>query len=334
MRFCGSPERAGAVGLALLTLCACEPTEPWPSTTRGPVTGAFQTPGGVGGDAWLFLFRPGEGPPGTPTTPRFATAVSAARLERDPRFVFPEVPAGSYRAWGFLDVDSDFDPEVDVLAQPGAGDRVGVGVEVEVQPGRGARFDYRADALVPFEPPAFRLEGVGDDVRLDDLPSSLTPLTLVAEPLERFDPARLGFPLGLVDADGDGRPDDADGDGVPDLSLQLFLRWLPLPGQLPEGVDVIVPLAFDPTPALRQLDGTLGLTVVMSRLQTWVLPLAERVTTGADGQQQLEPLDAPPPGAWEVVALAGSGQYWRLPNALGDRWPSQRTRLRFDRGGR
>jgi hypothetical protein len=317
-----------------VVLAACGPTEVNPLSKTGPVSGSFTTAAGLTGDAWLFLYRPGEGPPGAPAVPVRVTAVSAQRLASDSHFVFGQVPANPYRLWGFLDVDSNFDPDIDVLSQPGAGDRVGEGVALEVQPGRGATWDYRADVLVEREPPAFVLEGVSDDVVLDRLPGSTTPLTLVADPLGRFDPARTAFPIGLVDADGDGRPDDADGDGVPDLSLTLFLRWRPRPGQLPDGATVIVPLVFDPSPVLRTLNGRLGAVATLERLQAYVVPAAQQLTVGADGRQQLTPFGAPPAGDYELVVLASGGQFWRMPNALAPVVPSQGVRLHFDRVSR
>ncbi|MEW6433523.1 MAG: hypothetical protein AB1730_18610 [Myxococcota bacterium] len=327
---------SGGSGSSLAVLCvallsSCAPTEDDPLAKTGPVVGTFRAPEGLTGDAWLFLYRPGEGPPGAPAEPVAATAVSALRLPADPHFVFGQVPANPYRLWGFLDVDSNFDPQLDVLAQPGAGDRVGDGVELQVQPGRGATQDYRAMTLVEHEPPAFVLEGVIDDVGLDQLPGTTTPLTLVSDPLGRFDRARTLFPLGLVDADGDGRPDDVDGDGVPDLSLRIFLRWRPRPGQLPAGASVLVPMAFDPTPVLRTLNGQLGVVAALARLQAYVLPAAQQITVDADGKPRVAPFGTPPAGDYELVVLSGTGQYWRLPNGLAEALPSQAVRLHFDR---
>ncbi|MEW5737694.1 MAG: hypothetical protein AB1938_02145 [Myxococcota bacterium] len=326
--------RARSALVLSVALLACGPTEENPLSRTGPVTGAFTAPDGLTGDAWLFLYRPGEGPPGPPSIPVTATAVSALRLPTDPRYVFGQVPANPYRLWGFLDVDQDFDPSFDVLAQPTAGDRTGEGVELQVQPGRGATSDYRAATHVEHEPPAFILEGVTTDVVLDDLEGATTPLTLVADPLGRFDRARTVFPIGLIDADNDGRPDDLDGDQAPDLSLQLFLRWLPLPGQLSPDATVIVPLAFDPSPILRTLNGQLGVEVTLTRLQAFLVPAAQQLTRGADGRQQVTPFGQPPGGAYELIVLSAGGQYWRLPNSLGADTPSQAVRLHFDRVSR
>src|SRR5439155_10481859 len=123
-------------------------------------------------------------------------------------------------------------------------------VDLNLQPGKTAHEALQLLDEVPWEPPSFRLEGVGQDLQLDSNPNAILTLTLVADDLGRFDPKRGGFHLGLVDANGDGRPDDANADGVPDLNLTAILRLDPQPGQLAEGTQLVVPLAIDPTPFL------------------------------------------------------------------------------------
>ncbi len=326
--------RAGLTLAALLAACA-EPTETPPLTRLATVEGPVRVPEGTGGAAWAFLYGPGEGPPGQPAVPRYATAVSAARLASDARYVFAQVQPNPYRLYGLLDVDGNFDPEIDVLAQAGAGDRVSRGLELQVQPGRGATAALELTVPVFDEPPAFRLEGVvGDDVALDPALEAQTPLTLVADDLGLFEPSKVGFTFGLLDRDGDGRPDDADGDGTPELSLQLFLRWLPQPGQAAPGSIVIVPLVFDPSPFLRTLEGRLDTTVTTRRLQGLMVPQALLQEAGADGGTALRAFGAPPRGDYELVALTAAGQFWRLPNGLAGRRPGQGVRLHVDRAAR
>lgn len=321
-------------GAGLLLLGCLAPSETPALTRLGVVTGEVRTPEGVTGAAWAFLYAPGEGPPGAPVEPRYATAVSAARLATDPRFVFAQVAPNPYRLYGLLDVDHDFDPTIDVLAQAGAGDRVSRGLELQAQPGRGATADLELTTLVTTEPPAFHLEGVGADVVLDPALEAQTPLTLVADDVGRFAEDEVGFTFGLVDADGDGRPDDADGDGTADLSLQLFLRWLPLPGQLEAGSTVIVPLVFDPSPFVRTLEGRLDTTVTTARLQGVMVRQAMVLEPSADGGSGLRPFGPPPRGDYELVALAAGGQFWRVPNGLADSRPGQGVRLHIERVSR
>jgi len=325
-------ERVGVRGLPLLLLVlftACtEPSELEVLDRAGVVTGPITTT--AQGDAWVFLYSPGEGPPGAPAAPRAVSAVSARRLETDPRYVIANVKPNPYRLFGLLDVDSDFDGTIDVLSQPTAGDRVSTPVDFQSQPGRGATVALDLNKPVFTEPPAFSLEGVaGDDLVLDFALDAITPLTLLADPVGHFDPKAVGFTFGLLDADGDMRPDDVDGDGTPDLSLQLFLRWQPRPGQLPEDTTLIVPLAFDPSPFLRTLEGRLGATVTANRLQVVMVPVAQALGPTEDGGAGIRPWGAPPAGDYELVALAAGGQFWRLPNQLPLK--SQNVRLHIDR---
>ena len=312
-----------------LTLNACtEPTENPPLDRTGTVQGPITTTSE--GDAWVFLYRPGEGPPGAPALPQAVSAVSAKRLESDPRYVIANVKPNPYRLFGILDVDSDFDGTIDVLSQPTAGDRVSEPIAFQSQPGRGATVPLELDQVVFTEPPAFSLEGQADnDVVLDFALDAITPLTLISDPVDRFDPKKVAFTFGLVDANGDMRPDDVDGDGTPDLSLQVFLRWLPRPGQVPLGTTVIVPLAFDPSPFLRTLEGRLGATVSTTRLQVVMVPVAQALGPGEDGGLGIRPWGAPPAGDYELVTLAAGGQFWRLPNQLP--LESQNLRLHIDR---
>ncbi len=320
--------------LLLAGLLGCtEPTEPQVLDRTGVVEGPISTQ--ASGDAWVFLYRPGEGPPGAPAEPRAVTALSAARLQADPRFVFANVKPNAYRLYGLIDVDGDFDGTIDVLSQVTLGDRTSAGVAVQSQPGRGAHVALEIDTPVFTEPPAFAFEGEPDlDVVLDPALDAITPLTLVSDPVGRFDPKRVAFTFGLVDADGDQRPDDANGDGTPDLSLQLFLRWRPLPGQLAADTTVIVPLAFDPSPFVRTLEGRLDTTVTSTRLQVVMVPQALALGPDADGGVGQTAFGAPPAGDYELVALAAGGQFWRMPNQLGATVPSQSARLHIDRVSR
>lgn len=333
----GERGRYAASRLSLL-LCVClasctEPTEAPPLERTGHVTGTITTTSA--GDAWLFLYRSGEGPPGQPTEPLAVTAVSASRLTIDPRFVFANVSPNAYRLYGILDVDANFDGTVDVLSQPTSGDRVSAGVELQAQPGRGAVADVDFSRVVHLDPPAFSFEGEADlDVSLDPALDAITPLTLVSDTVGVFDRQRLGFTFGLLDDDGDGRPDDRDGDGTPDFTLQLFLRWLPRPGQVEVGTTVIVPLVFDPSPFLRTLEGRLDTTVTTTRLQVVMIPQAIAQRPSADGGVITEAFGVPPAGDYELIALQAGGQFWRVPNQLGDRQPSQSARLHIDRNSR
>ncbi len=316
----------------LVALAACgAPTEQPPLAQTGEVTGRVSVPAGLSGDAWVFLYQPGEGPPVSAAEPEFLTAVSSARLAEDPRFVFAAVNPNPFRLWGLLDVDGNFDSQIDVLTQATAGDRVTSNPQlINVQPGRGAQADLSLDVLVPADPPSFFIEGASGDVALDAPTGGVTTLNLVSDPVGRFSPTKIAIEFGLVDANGDGRADDANGDGVPDLSVQVVLRWRPKPGQLASGT-VIVPVLYDPTPFLGVLQGRLGLSVKTDHLQIVLLPTAQLVTVDAQGQPQTSTFGPPPVGDYELILLVTGGQFWRLPNQLGASLASQGVRLHFDR---
>jgi hypothetical protein len=318
---------------SLLALCACAGVDESPALSKiGRVEGTVEGPEG---NAWLFLYGPGEGFPGLPAVPKYATAVSAdRRIAGDSHYVFAQVSPNPYRLWAFDDVDRNFDPSVDVLAQPGAGDRAGVAVELNLQPGKTMTQAMALTQRVADEPPAFALEGVaGTEVALDDQPNATTALTMLADSAGgRLDKKKVGFPIGLVDADGNGQPDDADGDGVPDLSLTVILRFLPLPGQVHAGSTVIVPVLINPAPFLATLNGSLTEKVVVDRLQGYVVPQAQELVAAAPGKAvQINPIGQPPAGQYELVVLAASGQYWRMPNDLKGVLPEQGVRFHFDR---
>jgi hypothetical protein len=327
------PVRVWPIAL-LLTACS-DISEPWPDNKVGRVEGSATITPGLQGDVWAFLYAPGEGPPGPPAVPLFATAVSSERVSAgDRRYVFGAVAPNPYRLWGFLDVNSNFDPSVDVLSQPGAGDRtVADGTELNLQPGQVLHQDIVPATEVPDEPPAFSLQGNPTDVPLDSTPGNPpVTLTMVSDALGRLDPKRTAFHVGLVDANGDGRP-DVDSNGVPQLTLQIFLRWLPRPGEDSGQGFVIVPLAIDPSPFLSELNGRVGIEVAVTQLQGAVIAQADRLVVAPGKAPSITVVGAAPRGDYELIALTPAGQFWRLPNDLRGVEPSQGVRFHFDRSG-
>jgi hypothetical protein len=314
-----------------LGLCACAGIdENNLSSKAARVEGVVK---GAPGDAWLFLYQPGQGFPGQPAVPKYASAVSAGRrAEGQGDYVFAQVAPNPYRLWGFVDANGNFDPSIDVLAQPGAGDRVGRGLELNLQPGKVHSEAIELTELVQREPPAFHLEGVTDELVLDAQPNSTTALTVVADTAGgRLDGKKGGFVIGLVDADQNGQPDDADNDGIPDLSLQLILRFLPRPGQVAKDATVIVPVVINPAPFLAALNGSLTERVVVDRIQGYVVPQAQELVATGGKPAKITPLGQPLPGEYELVALTAGGQYWRMPNGLKGVLPEQGVRFHFDR---
>ncbi len=317
--------------LVLLFAACTTPSENPSLSKNGFVSGDVSSP--AGGDVWLFLYKPHEGPPGAPTQPIAVSAISAARFATNQRFSFANVEPNPYRLYALQDTDGNFDGNFDVLSQPTSGDRTANGIEFQSQPGRGASLDIALTNPVTVDPPAFVIVGEEDlDVILD--PASIVPMTLKADTAGVFDADRIGFTFGLVDTNGDQRPDDSDGDGVPDITLQLFLRWMPLPGQLEEGSNLVVPLAFDPSPFLLTLQNRLDTTVTATQIQVVMIPQAVVQSPASDGGTQLTSFGTPPAGQYELIALQAGGQFWRMPNQLSARDSAQGVRLHIDRSSR
>ncbi len=298
---------------------------PPPPEKLGGIRGQVEVTDGTRGDAWLFLYPPGQGFPFTQAFPEEVTAVSDVRLSKgDGRFTFARVPPNAYRLWGFLDANGDFEPDIDVLGGPGAGDRVAEGVELGVEPGGVTGAGLSLSRHLVHEPPAFVLEDP-EARAVIELPARLLGvhrLELRADALGVLDARRTGFVVGLGDADGDGVADDGDGDGLPDLFPQLYLRFLKRPGQVVpldsrgNPAEVIVPLAFDPGPYLAVLAGDPSRDLVTDLLTAFVLPQAQAITFEQQGRV-VTPMDAVPVGDYELWAVSESGQFWRMPNDLG-----------------
>jgi len=293
--------------------CGGPPEPPAPA-----VTGTISVPPGATGDAFLFLYRPGEGPPARPALPEQATAVSAARLASgDPHFVFAGAPAREHRLWGFLDQDRSVQLDVDVLAQPSAGDLTARGVELPAVSPYEVPEPLALEVSTPFDPPAFELPGAGAFVVLPDQP--LLPVRFTIRTTRLSGRLRqVAFAFSLVDRDGDGQPDDADEDGQADLYPRIAFRFLHRPGQT--AGDALLPLFIESEPAVRvALGGDPAPILPLDQLTLDMLPFA--VDSG--GNQ----LPAIPVGEYQLVVLEASGQVWTLPNGLAGSEPSQGIRF-------
>lgn len=313
---------------AAVLLLACGAQAPQPPSRA--VEGRVEVP--VPGDAYLFLSEPGEGPP---EPPLYATAVPQVRLASgDGRFVFADVAAGAYRLWGFVDVQRELRTDEPLLAQPGAGDRRLVPLELSVEGGLILEAPVALGEVETADPPAFLAEGLEGEVQLPDRPLQPLSIRLRSTEVERVGGA--GFEVSLADVDGDGAADDADGDGLPDLFPQAFLRFRPRPGQtVPldsrgRPAEVVVPLRYPPGEFLLALGGDPAARLTAFELNTFLIPQATAVFREPGGRRVTTTLEAIPVGDYELVLLSERGQVWRIPNGLPQ--ASQGTRFTFVHG--
>lgn len=324
---------AALLAIALTAACGNPQRQP---VREAQLSGQVLTAPGARGDAYVFLYAPGEGPPEKLSSPLVVGGVSDLHVaDGGARYLFSDLQPNPYRVWCFLDVNRNFDGDLDVLSQPGAGDRVSEGVEINVQPGSRHVQDVAPREPVALEPPAVRLDGVdGGLLELPDALSNPISFSLVADPVGRLDATRMGFSVSLVDRNGDGNPDDINGDNIPDVYPRTFLRWLPKPGQTPptdaKG-DVLLPLVFDPIPFLTSLSNDPAREVIVDRLDVFVVAQAQVVETLNGPGERIVSLPAIPPGDYELLVIQESGQFWRIPNGLGATIPSQAFRFRVVR---
>lgn len=326
-----------ALACTFLLLCSCgNPQRSSPHEAQ--LSGAIKVTSGTRGDAYVYLYAPGEGPPDNLANPLFVSGVSDVQLQAgSARYLFSALPPNPYRLWSFLDVNRNFDGDVDVLSQPGAGDRVSSGIELNVQPGARLEQDVSPNEPVALEPPAFHVEGLPDggsgELQISADNPGVISFALVSDDVGRLDGTHVGFAVSLIDRNGDNAPDDGNGDGIPDVYPQTFLRWLPKPGQTvpldaqgnPE--DVLLPLAFDPSPYLTLLNGDASKVLIANRLPVFLLPQAQVVEYRPGRGQVLTVLPAIPPGEYELLVIQENAQFWKLPNALGPVVPSQSLRF-------
>ncbi|QRO01521.1 hypothetical protein JRI60_22120 [Archangium violaceum] len=323
-----------------LVLASCsEPSTELRRSAR--VEGSVAPSGPARGNAYLFLFAPGEAPPEQRGEPRYVTAVPEVRLAAgDARFRFSEVGPDVYRLWGFLDANGDADLTVDVLAQPGAGDWVPESsVELNVQPGQVLAADLALPRRVLRPLPAFQVveQGEGSVLTLTDSATAITSFSVKSEGFGLLRGEAPRFFVRLADSNGDGTPDDVNGDGVFDLWPQFFLRFVPRPGQTvpldSQGrpAQVLVPLLPNPAPFLGGLQGDPSREIAADLLQLFVIPLAQAVTDEPGRGRVVTTLGAIPVGEYELWCVNDEGGSWFVPNDLGRRTvePVSSQALRF-----
>lgn len=332
---CTDPDRTRPLAIALVGLALLEglPACRAPSIDEyephtGIIEGTILYPNGAErGHVVVALFAEDDPPPpkgdGAPVNfvvvPDEALFRGAGRGEaRDfaAPFTIPTVPRGRYRIQAFLDADGDFNPTEPLLAQPTAGDiggghfdrETGELLSIAVEPDRIiGPITVTLGFVFPYERPCF---AITSSVAFSTPFARPLRIALDAHPIDRAevkaDPERTVFAIAFADDDSDGEPDDRNGDHLPDVYPRVLLRRIN-----PRSDDGSI-FAFgiiDPLPYLDRLSA-IG-TATTARVDV-IIPSAA-IERGTTGDRLISSI---PPGTYEVIVIASTGQTWTVPNGL------------------
>jgi hypothetical protein len=367
----------------LLVLSACEAPPVAPSadarqnTLSARIEGNVVIASAARGNVVLFLYDAARPPPpegtGRPLSfavvPEAVAFAHAAEGDVGPHvapFAFSLVPPGRYLIKGFIDVGHDFVPWYGVTADTNTGDvggaavdpvtralrvvEVGTGPDGTPLPALGVSVSFSDAARVPVDRPVFQETSGARSATLRTAPLTVT---LDAAPIDEkgVHQPRPVFLARLVDANGDGVPDDSNGDGVPDFWPRVVVRKLADGAASPlidendldrngvldatgadyEHVDpatgatiprdgkpdlVVLAAGFDFTSLVPQLVDGLGRPnpnpLPVTRLPLVIQPRA------LDVSDPVRPavLKTVPGGRYAVTVIQQTGQTWRVPNEL------------------
>jgi hypothetical protein len=366
----------------VVMLTACEPPPVFPgadkraNTVAGRIEGQVVVASVARGNVVLFLYDASRPPPpdgtGRPLTftvvPQDVLFAHAAPGDVGPHgapFAFSLVPPGRYLIKGFVDASQDFVPWYGVTADTNTGDVGGAYVDpltrvpkvVEVgldanqvpTPALGVTVSFSDAARVPVDRPVFQETSGATSAVLGAAPLRLTldAFPIDAEGVHQPQPVFLAR---LVDADGDGVPDDGDGDGVPDFWPKVVVRKLAEgPSVLvdendmdrngvldAEGVDYehvnpmtgatipkdgrpdlcVLAAGFDVTALAPLLVDAMGRPKpTPTPVQRLVLVVQPRAIDASDPARP-QVIKGVPPGRYAVTVIQQTGQTWRVPNEL------------------
>lgn len=294
----------------------------------GIITGTIFYPSAKArGNVIVLLFREDTLPPpaGTgrpvnfvvvPERALFKDAAPDAVADFASPFTMPTVSAGRYQIRAFLDATASFNPTVDLLSQPTAGD-VGGGyidrdtrkfLPIVVENDKAtSQITVTLGITYPVERPAFAFSSTTTFAVPFTTPQKLI---LTSHPIQRppikMDPSRTAFLIQFLDDDG-RFPIDPDGDHLPDLYPRvIFRRTTPPPD---ESGTIIIPGIIDPLPYLDEL--MMRGSAITTRLEVLIPPVAIQRTAMGDTF-----LPEVPAGKYETVLISGTGQTWTVPNNL------------------
>ncbi len=292
------------------------------STARGPVL--------------LFLYSASQPPPpaGTGRPVSFTVlspdAVFGNAAAGDPGpfaapFAFSLVAPGSYLVKGFVDANDDFVPQYSVVDEMNTGDVGGAAVDPSTlaprvvvvdtdasgapQPVTGLPVTFSDAYEMTVDRPVFEVANlIGTTAMTAILMTVSIDDGLVLEPSPVF-------LTSLVDANGDGLPDDSDGDGVPDFWPKVAVRKISDSSDLADQA-IALQAGFDFSSFKADLLDASGKVkptpTPRGQLSLVIQPRAYDVTDPANPVA----LAAVPSGRYSITVIQSTGQTWRVPNEL------------------
>lgn len=324
--------RLRLLGLALLLgACISPPAEP---ATSASLQGALHVDARTApGDAFVFLYDQSDPPlPRGSGRPANLSAVPRARgFEGSPPsadYTFAKVDPGAYLVRGIIDARGLFDPYVDVLAQPFAGDADLGPTPLTLRAGERHRQDLSSPRATDWDPPMFTVDAPASGaVTLTSNTRSFTLMHLKVAPLPFARADRVAFLYGPADADHDGQLDDLTGTGQPTPYPEVVLQRIPQRDDGPAFLDavgkpltIVLPATVSPDPAGR--NELLGTTQVVNGLYVAIAPTAlVQLPPDAAGKPRTRRLPAIPLGDYAITVVQGTAQYWQVPNGLGPEGP-------------
>jgi hypothetical protein len=324
--------RLRLTGLALL-LCACA-SPPGAEPTTASLRGSFQLDANAApGDAFVFLYNQSDPPlPRGSGRPASLSAVPLPRgFQSSPPngdYTFAAVEPGQYLVRGIIDARGLFDPYVDVLAQPFAGDADLGPVSLSLNAGEAKRLDLASPRATDWDPPMFTVDAPASGaVTLAANTRSFTLMHLRVAPLPFAQADRVAFLYGPADADHDGKLDDLTGSGQPTPYPEVVLQRIPQRDDGPAFLDVagnplniVLPATVSPDPAGR--NETQGTTQIVNGLYVAISPTAlVQLPPDVTGMPRTRRLPAIPTGEYAITVVQGTAQYWQVPNGLGPGGP-------------
>lgn len=314
--------RCSLMGWALATAvgCAGDTLEDVDAVTGGLLRGSISVEAppadsACGGDSstgpiWVLIYDAQDPPPpeGTGRPVRVAGVGGRAQPPYSVDFAVAGLPAGDYLLTGFWDRDASFNPLVDALAQPNAGDWVGAYrdasgalASVRIEEGAvssGVSLVVGTAALA--ELPAFALETTS--LEAPALGTSTLRLRAVSFEALGMDP-RCGF-FAVAGRSTVGTL-DGNRDGLPDLLPRVLLTAAD-----PSGGTRVIEGVIDPLPFFDGLSN--GTVTSTGALEVMLPPVSALVAE--DGTVQLEA--SVPAGDYAVTVVDRLGRSWTVPNAL------------------